>query len=180
MEGRLLAPPFGEDGLKTDDMREAVDLLGTTPVGDQTGFVIIGPVDFANENAADVLLKTLEDHDEAYVQPILWASDLGNVSPTIQSRCSTVWCPSRESVEQPHLDTATKILRSIKDWDLTTLVQKVQECKGEEHELLGALSTKLAEKPTERSVRIWRSLRKILKYQNPKPIEIIAALLVSR
>ena len=57
--GRLLAPPFGEDGLKTDDAREVVELLFSTPLGMDIGVIVVGPMDEANLKASDVLLKRI-------------------------------------------------------------------------------------------------------------------------
>lgn len=176
--GRLLAPPFGTEGLKVDEVREAVELLGTTPVGDEIGVVLIGPVDLANEFAADVLLKTLEDHDEKYVLPVLWAYDLGNVSSTIQSRCLEQWSPGDASSLSSLKETAHTILGAIREVDLATMISSVQECKGHEYEILASLAECLSESADKHSIKVWGQVRKVLRFRNPRPLEIIAALLV--
>lgn len=92
--GRLLADPFGDDdsGLKVDQAREAMTLLQSTPLGDRVGCVVVGPMDgAATLKSADVLLKSIEEFREEFVQPILWAHDLGGVPSTIRSRCLERW-----------------------------------------------------------------------------------------
>ena len=91
--GPLMAPPFGDNGLKTEEAREIVNLLLTTPVGEGVGTVVIGPMDDLLPKASDVLLKRVEEFDGTRVHPILWAHDLGSVSTTIRSRCLERWAP---------------------------------------------------------------------------------------
>jgi len=176
--GRLLAPPFGADGLKVDEVREAVALLGTTPVGDEIGVVVIGPVDLANEFAADVLLKTLEDHDETYVLPVLWAHDLGNVSHTIQSRCLDQWSPGNSSTNHDIQEKARTILFAVREGDHAQMISTVQECKGQEYEILSVLAGCLVGLTDRQALKLWASVRKVLCYRNPRPLDIISALLV--
>ena len=87
--GRLLAPPFGEEGaygLKVDEAREFVALLSTAPLGTAVGVVIAGPMDVASPKSSDVLLKSIEEFNASVVFPLLWAHDLGGVTGTIRSR----------------------------------------------------------------------------------------------
>ena len=59
--GRLIAPPFGDEGLGVQDAREAVELLASIPVGNLTGFVVLGPMEQATPQAIDALLMTVEE-----------------------------------------------------------------------------------------------------------------------
>lgn len=91
--GVLMAPPFGDEGLKIAESREIVDLLMTTPVGDGVGTIVVGPMDDLDPHTSDVLLKNLEEFDGTRVQPLLWAHDLGSVGLTLRSRCLEHWAP---------------------------------------------------------------------------------------
>lgn len=99
--GELMVPPIGdpEGGLKVDEVREAVGLLSSSPLGGRVGVVIVGPMDLgATLKSADALLKSIEEYRVGVVQPILWAHDLGGVPRTIRSRCLEVWSPGAARV----------------------------------------------------------------------------------
>ncbi len=84
--GRLIAPPFGSpSGPRKDDARKVAELYRNPPVSDQRGCLVIGPMDLATDEAADALLKMVEEPN-ADALPFLWAADVGSVRPTIRSR----------------------------------------------------------------------------------------------
>jgi hypothetical protein len=170
----LLAAPFGEDGLKTDDAREVVNLLNSTPVGDHTGYVLIGPMDRVSDKASDVLLKSLEEADPNRVCPILWAHDVGGVRPTVRSRCLVVWCPSTKDVETPFQGEATKIYTAIQNDDFLSIVDTVLEAKGREYDLLDAVAKVIV---TKSDFDLWPRVRDTLTYQNVTALEAISCLL---
>ncbi|NBO56844.1 MAG: hypothetical protein EBU84_20125, partial [Actinobacteria bacterium] len=91
--GRPVSEPIGDNGLKVDDSRLIVNLANQGGVGDKPPTLVIGPIDRATVEAADALLKTLEDLAEGPLRIALWADFLIGVSPTIRSRTQDLWCP---------------------------------------------------------------------------------------
>lgn len=198
--GRLLAEPF-ENGLGVDETREVVSLMGSAVLGSQIGVVILGPMDIMRSSAAsDVLLKTLEDFNQETVLPVLWAHDAGNVSPTIRSRCTEVWCPYGPSPYQDLDEEATKLCRAAlgRDWSTTIEVLKnwekelservkqlgPEESRGlryeERRRLLSACAEVLAG-AARRGLgwqRLWLSVRETLKTTTVSKGELLTTLLV--
>jgi len=176
--GRLVAPPFGDDGLKVDAAREVVTWLLITPVGRDLGVVVVGPMDMANPKASDVLLKRIEEFPEGVVQPLLWAHDLGGVSPTIQSRCLDEWAPGLDDEEQD--DTVMTLAWELVEAALSGEMERlpsVYQAQGKETELLGAVAGALGtdlDDPAKRD--LWERLRKVAQWRNPQIIEIASAL----
>jgi len=183
--GILLAPPFGDDGLKTDEAREAVVCLQSPPV-EGVGVVVIGPMDEALPKASDVLLKRIEEFDGSRVQPILWAYDLGGVSPTVRSRCLDEWVPSvGTSADNEEITSAGwSLVDAALNEDffrlpelLRPLLTKEDKTKGKEILLLlamsDAVSTDLAS-PERRA--LWERLRRATCRRNPTLMEVVAAL----
>jgi len=183
--GRLLAPPFGDEGLSVDDAREAVELLSAPPVGEEEGFVVIGPLDLAKSvQAQDALLKNIEQFPD-HVRPLLWAHDLGSVSPVIRSRCLDRWCPPTEDDEEDEelismgYDLVEASLgKGGKHRISAALAKKSSIANKHETELLGiladVLSTDLAD---PRRLALWERLRLVAQWSNPSRIEIASALL---
>jgi len=199
--GRLLAPPFGEFGLGVEETREAVALLGSAVIGGQVGVVVLGPMDaMKSENAADVLLKCLEEFDADTVLPILWATDAGNVRGTIRSRCLDIWCPYGAAPYTDLEELALGLCRAAlgRDWGTVLGSLKVWEKSlddklktlpdegrgrfryGERRRLLSACAEVLAEAAKRGTgwQPLWLSIRKTLRYQNHSKQELVAALLV--
>lgn len=176
-QGRLLAPPFGGSGLKVDEAREIVSLLNSTPVGIAVGVVVIGPIDFANDKAADTLLKTVEQFNES-VLPVLWARDLSNVRPTLRSRCQPHWSPgfdieTDEELEAGGRDLVAAALSTDRLYEIPTLVKKFA---GREHDLMGVMADALSVGDVP-SMMLWERLRPVSQLRNPSAIELVAALL---
>lgn len=82
-----------KDSLSTESARRLVAqvLEGGIVRGDET--VVLGPVDEASGAAVDALLKLLEEG--SWIRVYLWAIDVGEVLPTLRSRCEERWCPGR-------------------------------------------------------------------------------------
>ena len=91
--GRPISEPLGDSGLKVDDSRLIVLKANQSGVGDKAPSLVVGPLDRATPEAADALLKTLEDMAQGPLRLVLWADYLGGVRPTIRSRTRAVWCP---------------------------------------------------------------------------------------
>lgn len=180
--GRLLAPPFGEEGvmgLKVDEARAAVALMQASPVGDQVGVIVIGPMDQAAPKSADTLLKSIEEVPP-YVHPILWARDIGGVQPTIRSRCLDIWAPptGRETEDELLVGTARELIRAHMASSLWEIPQLVKKLAGRETELLGEVAEALVPHLADpRHRQLWERLRQVAVWRNPQQVEVIAAFL---
>lgn len=185
--GRLVVPPLGDDGLTVAEARQAVELLLSPPVGEQIGVVVLGPLDEARGQSTDALLKTLEESSGRLTQPILWAHDIGGVSPTIQSRCFARWAGQADGVvDDEALMNAMAAVDATLSGDLAALLSAVKDLAGgndgqskvARRSFLSILCGVLAEdldKPQHRA--LWERLRKVAHWTNPTKIEIVAALL---
>ena len=183
--GRLLAEPFGDDGLKVETAREIVEMLSTAPIGDQLGVVVIGPFDDVTVQASDALLKTLEEFDSRFVQPILWAMDVGSVTGTIRSRCLPRWCPALpgHSPERPYLGAAERLCEAALRRRTAAVIEHLKENEGMEGDLMRASAEVLINKeewPLEVRLLLWESIRKTLKAYRDKPTALgaLSAFLV--
>ena len=181
--GRLLAEPFGAEGLKVADSREITSLMAAPPVGSGIGVVIIGPMDRATPEAQDALLKHLEEFDPTTIQPILWTIDLGAVFGTIRSRCLMEWCPHGAVPEMEHLDAATSLVRSAIDRDYASIIGGLKEYEGDNRAMLDAVAMVLADrvvegKQVEESLTLWDSVREAMVGRVISNREILAALLL--
>lgn len=171
--GRLAADPFGLEGLKVDEARSLVALLHQGVLDESSGnrgFVLVGPMDHCASKSSDALLKALEE-PPGDIHPILWAEDIGEVSPTIRSRCLQQWCPGDEPpIEDGVEEAARNILFAYeqKDW---CLLPEPQQVKGLEvlRTLCGLLD------PVKHGV-LWEHLRPILSHTNPSPLEVLSAV----
>lgn len=176
--GRLVSPPIGDDGLKVDDARHIVDLMMSVPVGDLMGVIIIGPMDEANPKASDVLLKSIEEFRGDYLQPIMWANDLGGVTMTIRSRCMDRWVNALGVDDDETLMAGSfKIVDAVGKRDYMTIVDTARAFEKREVQLLGSLAEVLAttiDNPDHRA--LWERLRKVSLWKNPFMAEIIVAL----
>lgn len=171
--GNLMSPPLGDEGLKTEEARLVVEILSSAPMGSKKGVVVVGPLDLATEKASDVLLKAVEEHREEWVQPILWAEDLGAVKPTIQSRCLSEWVPG----ELAELDEEiVHIIDAALDDDLPELLVLLGVYEGKPIEIVRHGARVLASDPTKKAMDLWARLRGVARYLNPTPLEVAMAL----
>lgn len=185
--GVLLHEPFGDEGLKVDDAREFVSLMQCPPVGENAGVVIAGPMDHAPPKSSDVLLKSIET-PPPFVYPLLWATDLGGVAPTIRSRCLPVWSPavggtsSDEEVEVVARELVSEVLAGHY-WQVPVLVAKVKSTgkkRGREAELVAEALEALAQMPDNpKALALWARIRELAAWQNPTQVELMAAFLPS-
>jgi hypothetical protein len=181
--GRLLAEPFGSEGLKVADSREITSLMAAPPVGSGIGVLVIGPMDRATPEAQDALLKHLEEFDATAIQPILWTTDLGAVFGTVRSRCLMEWCPHGAVPEMENLDAATSLVRSAIDRDYASVVGGLKEYEGDNRALLDAVAMVLAgrvteDKKVEEALVLWDSVREALVGRVISNRETLAALLL--
>jgi len=178
--GRLIAEPFGDEGLKTDEARSFVLAMGSIPVGVDIGTLVVGPIDLAMPKASDVILKTIEEFDDTRIQPILWAHDAFGVTPTIRSRCLTRWVdiPDDGDVDQDLVDVGFDIVEAIQGDSIYKIPDLVAKFKKREHELIGSIVDVLSTDMQQVESRVlWENLRPVTLLHNPSGIEIIAALI---
>jgi hypothetical protein len=174
--GRLLRE-FGEGGLKIADSRELVETMDGAPVGDVPGVVVVGPMDHAQQAAADVLLKTLEEFDPDQVRPVLWANDETEVSPTIRSRCLRRWCPGVWVTDEERLGVARELVEAALRRYRASVIEllKDQDSRG----ILESAAVALCERGIDTRTRsLWLSLRAVTRVHNPSATEVLAAFLL--
>jgi len=178
--GQLAAPPFGDGGLKADEAREAVSTLLNGSISFLVQVVVVGPMDEATPQASDVLLKRVEEFRGDIVQPILWANDLGEVTPTIRSRCIDYWSPAtgEEVDDDGIMSAAWELVNLTRAKEGAPIPELVKRYSKELHQLLNALAEVLAsdmDKPD--ALFLWEKLRLATLWKNPRPAEVTAALL---
>lgn len=86
---RLIEPAGASATVRIDAVRELVDWLQLTPAGEGHRVALVLGADTLNRNAANALLKTLEEPGEAGVL-VLVADRAGALPPTIRSRCQRI------------------------------------------------------------------------------------------
>jgi hypothetical protein len=172
--GRILLEVEGS-ALKVDQAREAVSVLGATPVGDELGVVLLGPMDRVSFQVSDVLLKVVEEFDGEVVLPVLWAYDLGDVPGTLQSRCETIWSPDDSTPEATK--RGEELLDSLEAKDIPSVIDLVVEAE-DRLTLLGELVASLFESDYSDEVKaaVWVRLRPASRYRNVTEAEMIASL----
>ncbi len=184
--GKLNGPSIGESGLKVDDARELIESLSMPLPGKSKKAVVAGPMDLANVNSSDALLKTLEDLDHSKYVLNLWAMDSMNVSPTIQSRCTARWCPEAKEEDlgddEETYPKAMELLEAYRQKDYLTIVDIAKDKDKSKLEaafrlLPDVLSPHLVEDSNERDLVLWGRIRATLKYSNISRNEILAVML---
>jgi len=182
VNGRLVAPPFGDDGLKVAEAREATELLFSPPVGEKIGVVVLGPMDRATPDAVDALLKTIEEFPSGVTLPVLWAHELEDVWGVLRSRCLEHWCSAPATVEEDGATTslAWDLLEGVLTGDLSVLIRLIEkQTKGEKVDaLIQAIIVTLAsdlQHPARR--KMWDSLRVLTRQKQPTRVGLVSALL---
>ena len=163
--GRPVSSPIGDDGLKVDDSRALVALAGSSGVGDRPPCVVVGPLDDATPEAADALLKTLEDLASGPLRIILWCESIGGVIGTIRSRTLPRWSPAPEGWVSPYKDAhAEKLVAAWAKDDLAGCLAVISDNRKDWSALLRGfcevISTDHVEDP--RTVKAWESVRPLL------------------
>ncbi len=180
--GELMAPPIGDGGLKVDDARKAVSILHTAPFSG-IGVVVIGPMNLASNQSSDVLLKVIEEFNGDYIQPILWAEDLEDVTVTIRSRCIARWSwvdlnEAEIDEEDDALESAGReLVRAALAEEFWLVPDLVTQHSDSLLKLLNVVSKTIAANLDEKHLRLWESIRLVAQHRNPTVIEFIAALL---
>lgn len=181
-----MVDPLGDDGINIDTAREIVEVLGSAPLGDDIGVIVVGPMDLPASTAAlDAMLKFLEEYDDRFLRVILWARDIEDVRPTIRSRCIERWCPGfgTGGVEVTYIRTAKRLCEAALRRRTATVIEILKENKGFESEMLQASARVLHEEtgwPEHARLLLWASLREALEKRSPTAnhFETIAAYMV--
>ena len=127
--------------------------------------------------ASDGLLKIIEEHPDV-VQPILWAFDIGGVSPTVRSRCLPRWCPKVEGMEDEELEgDGRALVRAALEGNLWQIPGLVKAHDKKLTDLLGVAAEAIAADWTAEGLALWNRLRKVSMHQNPTVIEVVSAFL---
>lgn len=160
---RPVEDPLGDAGLKVGDSRHLVSLAQNPGVGDKPPSIVVGPLDKATPEAADALLKTLEDLQDTPLKICLWAESLNGVRPTIRSRTFMKWCPGNEA---PHYlnEAANQVVDAMGKGDIASLIRIFKETQ-EASELAKALCQPLAESMSKNPnmyLQVWANLRPLL------------------
>ena len=102
-----LTPQDGAQ-IKVDQVRDLGHFMQNTAQQGGYRVVILNPAEAMNISAANALLKTLEEPGDKSLL-LLIADQLGQVMPTIKSRCQRIDCP------KPQTDIASKWLSEALD-----------------------------------------------------------------
>ena len=181
--GHLMAPPYGDAGIRVEDIRDMVAHLIETPRLAGLGCVVAGPIDEAKSaNATDALLKNIEEFDGKVVLPILWAHDLGGVPPAIRSRCMEIWSPGTPEPSEDddkYMGLAWDIVSKVIEGHPVDIPSVIKSLKDNQcMSLVNALSDVLASQ-IENPVfhEIWNRLRPVTCWTHPKLVEIVLAVM---
>jgi hypothetical protein len=183
--GRVLSLREDSGGpLRKGDARELIELLSTPTVGDRPLSVVIGPLDTVSPATGDVLLKTVEEPFVHGPRLYLWARDLGEVIPTIRSRCLLRFAPGEDPRLDFYRDRASKIVSLYVQSNWSALVEEFRESKGEMDLLLEAVVAVISSRILEESLRdelldLWAELRALrsLKDAPLTPARVLAPFL---
>ena len=115
-----LTPEEGAQ-IKVDQVRDLSHFMHNTAQQGGYRVVILNPAEAMNISAANAMLKTLEEPGEKSLL-LLIADQLGQVMPTIKSRCQRIDCPKpsaevavpwlSDALDMPH-DQAQKLLNVV-------------------------------------------------------------------
>lgn len=90
-----IEPEKAGQAIKVDQVREINHFMQQSSMGDACRVVVIAPADAMNTNAANALLKTLEEpSQQAYL--LLVCDQAGSLPATILSRCQQIHFPRPE------------------------------------------------------------------------------------
>ena len=173
---RPVSEPMGDGGLKVDDSRLLVEIASVAPVGDKKGTLVLGPLDRATPEAADALLKTLEDLAEGPVRLVPWAWDLAGVLPTIRSRTLHQWCPGPDPLS--YLKGAAEgLAKAVTEKRLPAVAEALSEINdGEREDLLVAVQGPLLAMGSE-GIDVWVRLRPLISGRGVARLPAVVALM---
>ena len=110
----LIKPPYND--LKTDQVKELVEVYSQV-WPQHNPLLVAGPLDEANPQTLDILLKRIEEPFPNSPELILWARDYGSVPETIRSRCGEKF-HYQPLPQSPHYYDAKELYESLKSSNL--------------------------------------------------------------
>lgn len=183
---------FGDprNGLNTETVREASEMLSTPSVGDRPGAVIVGPVDILTHGGAiDSLLKVIEEAHPRLPRPFLWAWDGGAVRATIRSRCLLEWCPGQVFLDKKLVEAARLVVDSALSGSTAGVLESLADVKklGQEtkkewsataDDFLVAVAHVLASRSGHAHLKLWAKVRPLMEsYTTPTYGEVVVGFL---
>lgn len=168
--GRQVSDPVGDGGLKVEDARSIVELAISPGVGSKIPVVVVGPIDEATPEAADALLKTLEEITRSPLRIVLWANNISGVVGTVKSRSIPVWCPpGRVYIDPlgPWEKQARDLAAGVIGKDPIRILNAFEDLKADECPfLIQALCVQLASSlggpSDQRIIESWARVRAVL------------------
>lgn len=136
MDGKTLVKPPYRD-LKTEQVKELVEVY--SQVWPQNNpLLVAGPLDEANPQTLDILLKRIEEPYPNAPELILWARDYGSVPETIRSRCGERF-HYQPQPQHPLYEQAERLYKAIKDSNLVQVSDSLKKIdKGQYRDFLEA------------------------------------------
>ncbi len=158
-------PEDGSRQIRIDGVRKVNEFLVQTPQISPCQVVILAPVEVLNNNAANALLKTLEEPPgESFI--LLETERLGSVMPTIRSRCqrlTLVAPPTADSIQwlqQQGCDehSAAQALRMNQNAPLAALEWMQNDAHGQHRKWLAALQQwSTGQAPLDGTLAVWKT-----------------------
>lgn len=143
MEGKTLVKPPYRD-LKTEQVKELVEVYSQVwPY--ENPLIVAGPLDEANPQTLDILLKRIEEPFPNSPELILWAKDYGSVPDTIRSRCGERFHYQPTPIH-PLYEDAKTLFKAICEDNLVQVSDSLKKIvKGQHRDFLEAYVDVLAD-----------------------------------
>ena len=130
MEGKtLVKPPYVD--LKTEAVKELVEVYSQVWPQDNP-LLVAGPLDEANPQTLDILLKRIEEPFPDSPELLLWARDYGSVPETIRSRCGEKF-HYQPQPQHPLFDDAKVLLEGLLDENLVLVSDCLKKIEKGQH-----------------------------------------------
>ena len=130
MEGKtLVKPPYVD--LKTEAVKELVEVYSQVWPQDNP-LLVAGPLDEANPQTLDILLKRIEEPFPNSPELILWARDYGSVPETIRSRCGEKF-HYQPQPQHPLFEEAKMLYTALSDENLVLVSDCLKKIEKGQH-----------------------------------------------
>lgn len=164
------------EGLNTEVIRTAYSHLNQPSLGDKKGSIVLGPIDILTvDGIEDILLKSLEEYKGSWNRPFLWAFDLGEVRPTIRSRCLDVWSPGQAAGSGARKQ-AEEIVFACLSGSATGIMDSLHDWKENRKQVIPEIAAVLASGLSMKHLKLWRKLRPLMSV-DVEAYEILAGVL---
>ena len=148
--------------ITVDQIRQLSEFINYTRSFQGYRVILINPIERMNQNAANSLLKSLEEPADNTVI-ILVATNLGKILPTIKSRCQllTLATPDKNQAiswlksQSPELTQAEELLYMANGQPLTALAISDEDIQNKEEFAKQLLASCLKQKPITEVAKNW-------------------------